>query len=132
MKRMLALLLLSASALSASIVGGHADAATGCLEVQLNGPATACAGQLASFDLTIANSCAARERVTVSYALDGRALPYTATFGIGGNSTLTKHITIPVPASAAVGTHTLTVNVTDAAGDRASATLDFTVGSCTN
>ena len=131
MKRMLALLLLSASATFVSAVGDHASAATDCLQIQISGQATACAGQLELIRITIVNSCPTRERVTASLTLDGQTLPYTVTFGIAGNSSLSKQLTIPVPASAQPGSHTLTVNITDAAGDEASATLDLTVSSCT-
>ena len=132
MKRMLALLLvlLSASAVFVSAVGASTSAATDCLQVQLSGQATVCAGQSAEIRVTVVNSCSTRERVTARLTLDGQTLPYTTTFGIAGNSTLSRQLTIPVPASAQPGSHTITIDITDAAGDEASATLHLTLSSC--
>src|SRR5262249_7699557 len=115
---------------AALAVGGSARAASDCLQLGLSSPGTLCSGQSTAITATIGNSCPDRDRVSATVSLDERTLPLNASFSVPGNATLTKQINVPVPASAQPGSHPLTVTVSDAAGNEASASIDLNVASC--
>lgn len=120
----------TAAILSALFVAGSAYAASDCLELQLTAPSSVCAGGSASITASVTNSCSTRLQVNADFTLDGQSVPVKAHFGVAADSTLSKTMSLPIPATATAGSHTLTVTLSDAAGDTTSASVDLSVASC--
>lgn len=116
--------------LTAVAAASPSEAASNCLSLSVNTPSPMCAGQLAAVSASVTNSCSTPLRVSAQFTVDGQSLPVRAQFAIGGDSTRTKAMSIPVPASASAATHTLTVSLTDPSGDNVSETIDLSVASC--
>ncbi len=106
-------------------------AAPNCLSLELHAPATMCAGQTSWIGATVTNSCPNRLIATAQLAIDGQNLPFTFGFPVAADSSRTKAMGVPVPASATTASHTLTVSLTDSAGDATSASIDVSISSCT-
>lgn len=115
---------------AALILTGSAYAASDCLQLELSAPASVCAGQSATVTASVTNSCTTREQVNAGFTLDGQPVPVRAHFGVAADSTLSKSMSFPIPASATAGSHTLVVTLTDAAGGTVSASVDLSVSSC--
>lgn len=116
--------------IAASVAPSSTNAASSCIQVEANSSATLCAGQPATASASISNSCPSAARVTVGFAIDGRSLPAKSSVLVNGDATLSKQVTILIPARAVPGSHTLTVTATDAEGNASSADVDVTVASC--
>jgi hypothetical protein len=123
--------LLRAAALAGALLTAGAASASDCLQLDLNAPTPLCIGQTGSIDAIVNNSCTTQLRATVQFALDGRQLEPTRNIRIDGESTLTRGLTFSVPSSAATGSHTLTVTLTESAyGGTTSSTTGVSVESC--
>lgn len=122
--------LLSAAALAGALLTAGAVRASDCLQLDLNAPTPLCIGQTGTIDAIVNNSCTTQLRATVQLALDGQPLEPARNIRIDGDSTLTRGLTLSVPSSAAAGSHTLTVTVTESPGSTTSATTDVSVENC--
>jgi len=106
------------------------EAASSCLSLDLSAPTPMCAGQDAVLTATVTNSCSNQAKVSAQVTLDNQPVPVRSGFTVGGDSTMSKSIDFPVANSVSAGAHTVTVSLTDPAGDSASATIDVSIETC--
>lgn len=107
-----------------------ADAASSCLQLQVNGPATVCEGRPSTLTGTLENSCPNTERATVSVSVDEQKLPGKAAVVVAGDATMSGQWTFTVPAKTSPGSHTLTVTLTDASGNQVTTDVTVDVSAC--
>jgi hypothetical protein len=114
----------------AAFATGPARAATDCIALVDSRPGDWCTGQLAPLRVSVRNDCESPKRVGFTFALDQEPIRAKKAAIVPADDTISETVLLTLPPALASGRHTLTVKVTDAAGNVVSRDQRVTVGSC--
>jgi hypothetical protein len=123
-------LIFVALSLPAAIAAGPARAASDCIELKDSRPGEWCTGQLAALSVRVRNDCSSPGRVGFTFAIDHESIRAKAESVVPAGDEVAKVVHLTLPPTMRSGRHTLTVTVTDAAGNASSTEQTVFVASC--